>query len=35
MLELILGMFIGFVATIAMEAALVYVILIKDKKEKK
>ena len=34
MLELILGMFIGFVATIAMEAALVYVILIKDKKKK-
>ena len=32
MLELILGMFIGFVATIAMEAALVYVVLIKDKK---
>lgn len=34
MWNLVLGMVIGFVATIAMEAALVYLILIKDRKEK-
>lgn len=34
MWNLILGMFIGLVVTLVIEAALVYVILIKDRKEK-
>ena len=34
MWNLILGMVIGLVVTLIIEAALVYVILIKDRKEK-
>ena len=34
MWNLVLGMVIGLVITLMVEAALVYVILIKDKKEK-
>lgn len=34
MWNLVLGMFIGLVITLMIEAALVYVILIKDRREK-